>query len=198
MSGTTVGAAGTGPAAGSAPWSPWAGRAERAALRCAGLALALTAVGVVGRAGSAAAVAAGAFALWAAPPLEEPPRRAHTWFGRLAAARCTVLAAGSVVAAALGDPALVQVAVTAGLLIGYLLLVDLLGPQRDRVRPAHALAALAGSGLVLAVAFAPTGAGEWSRPVALTGLLAAGGGVLLALRSPSGPGAGTPEPPVGD
>ncbi|MGY0466513.1 hypothetical protein ACW14Y_40550 [Kitasatospora sp. cg17-2] len=169
----------------AAPWSRWA---ERAALRCTGVALALTAAGVgaadgaADRFGPAAVVAAAAFALWAAPPLEEPPRRPHGWPGRLAGSRGTVLAAGSVLLAALGEPPFGRIAAVAALLIGYLLLVDVLGPQRDRVRPAHVLAALAASGLVLSVAFAPTGAGEWSRPIALAGLAAAGWGVARALR----------------
>lgn len=166
----------------------WPRRADRAALRCTGVALVLAAAGVGGgagavvdRTGPAAVAAATAFALWAAPPLEEPPPRAHTWLGRLAAARSTVLAAGSVLLAALGEPPFGQVAVVAALLIGYLLLVDALGPQHDRIRPAHALAALAASGLVLPVAFASTGAGEWSRPVALIGLAAVGWGLALLL-----------------
>ncbi|WP_159394513.1 hypothetical protein [Streptomyces sp. NRRL S-495] len=42
--------------------------------------------------------------------------------------------------------------------------------------------ALTSSALVLSVAFAPTGAGEWSRPIALAGLAATGWGVVRALR----------------
>ncbi|MDY0816513.1 hypothetical protein [Kitasatospora purpeofusca] len=173
------------PTAPTAPWSRWA---ERAALRCTGVALALTAAGVgaadgaADRFGPAAVVAATAFALWAAPPLEEPPHRPHRWPGRLAGSRSTVLAAGSVLLAALGEPPFGRIAAVAALLIGYLLLVDVLGPQRDGARPAHVLAALAASGLVLSVAFAPTGAGEWSRPIALAGLAATGWGVARALR----------------
>ncbi|MFD9060866.1 hypothetical protein ACFVZ3_05035 [Kitasatospora purpeofusca] len=172
----------------TAPAVPWSRWAERAALRCTGVALVLTAAGVgaadgaADRFGPAAVVAAAAFALWAAPPLEEPPRRPHGWPGRLAGSRGTVLAAGSVLLAALGEPPFGRIAAVAALLIGYLLLVDVLGPQRDRARPAHVLAALAASGLVLSVAFAPTGAGEWSRPIALAGLAAAGWGVARALR----------------
>ncbi|MFD8319027.1 hypothetical protein [Kitasatospora purpeofusca] len=184
----TAPAAPTAVAAPTAPAAPWSRWAERAALRCTGVALALTAAGVgaadgaADRFGPAAGVAAAAFALWAAPPLEEPPRRPHGWPGRLAGSRGTVLAAGSVLLAALGEPPFGRIAAVAALLIGYLLLVDVLGPQRDRARPAHVLAALAASGLVLSVAFAPTGAGEWSRPVALAGLAAAGWGVARALR----------------
>ncbi|MFJ8433974.1 hypothetical protein ACIQ9P_22000 [Kitasatospora sp. NPDC094019] len=174
--------AATGPAA---PWPRWA---ERAALRCTGVALVLTAAGVgtvdgaAERGGPAAVAAAAAFALWAAPPLDEPPDRPHSWPGRLAGSRSTVLAAGSVLLAALGELPFGQIALVAALLIGYLLLVDVFGPQGHRARPAHALAALAASGLVLSVAFARTGAGEWSRPIALVGLVAAGWGVARALR----------------
>ncbi|MGV9267255.1 hypothetical protein ACWDRR_21635 [Kitasatospora sp. NPDC003701] len=185
--------------------APWVRPVERAALRCSGVALALTAAGVGGsaggavdRAGPVAAAVAAAFALWAAPPLEEPPRHPHTWTGRLAASRGTVLAAGSVLLAALGDPPLGRVAAVAALLIGYLLLVDALGPQRHRIRPAHALAALAASGLVLPVAFASTGAGEWSRPVALIGLAVVGCGLALALPPRRRPGARPVEPHAGD
>ncbi|MFB8061666.1 hypothetical protein ACFC6U_36625 [Kitasatospora purpeofusca] len=173
------------PTAPEAPWSRWA---ERAALRCTGVALALTAVGVgaadgaADRFGPVAVVVAAAFALWAAPPREEPPHRPHSWPGRLAGSRSTVLAAGSVLLAALGEPPFGRIAAVAALLIGYLLLVDVLGPQRDSARPAHVLAALAASGLVLSVAFAPTGAGEWSRPIALAGLAATGWGIARALR----------------
>ncbi|MFJ4091726.1 hypothetical protein ACIPYS_09100 [Kitasatospora sp. NPDC089913] len=171
--------------AAAAPWARWT---ERAALRCTGVALALTAAGVgaadgaADRFGPAAAVAAAGFALWAAPPPEEPPHRPHSWPGRLVASRTTVLAGGSVLLAALGEPAFGRIAAVAALLIGYLLLVDVLGPQRERARPAHVLAAVAASGLVLCVAFAPTGAGEWLRPIALAGLAVAGWGVARALR----------------
>ncbi|MER6397117.1 hypothetical protein ABT263_13855 [Kitasatospora sp. NPDC001603] len=190
---------------GIAPAARWVGWAERSALRCTGVALALTAAGVGGtvdgavdRFGPVAAVAAAAFAFWAAPPLDEPPRRPHSWPGRLAASRSTVLAAGSVLLAALGEPPFGRIAAVAALLIGHLLLVDVLGPQRDRVRPVHALAALAASGLVLSVALASTGAGEWSRPIALAGLAAAAWGVTRALRPRPGPRARPAEPHPGD
>ncbi|MEV0534033.1 hypothetical protein [Kitasatospora sp. NPDC050463] len=185
-----------------ARWVPWA---ERAALRCTGVALALTAAGVGGtaggavdRAGPAAAVAAAAFALWAAPPLDDPPRRPHSWTGRLASSRSTVLAAASVLLAALGEPPSGRIAAVTALLIGYLLLVDVLGPQRHRARPVHVLAAVAATGLVLSVASASTGAGEWSRPIALAGLAAAGWGVTQALRPGRRPRARPAEPHTGE
>ncbi|GAA2828477.1 hypothetical protein RMN57_03155 [Kitasatospora sp. CM 4170] len=174
----------------------WAAWAERAALCVVGDALVLASFGAGGEGGGGAArlgpiglVAALALATWAAPPPPLPARRPSTWPARLAAQRNTVLATGSVVLAALGEPSLWQGAAVAVLLIGYLLLVDALGPDRRRPRPAHALAALAVSALVLPPAFASTGAAEWSRPVAVLGVVVAAVGVGLALgtrRHPDG------------
>ncbi|MGW4895881.1 hypothetical protein ACWEQL_27035, partial [Kitasatospora sp. NPDC004240] len=162
-------------------------------------ALALAALGVGGgtgtvldRTGPIGAAAVAALALWAAVPPDGTERPPRTRAARIAAARTTVLAAGSVVLAAVGDtPAWRGVAV-AVLLIGYLLLLDAFGPQRRAPRPAHALAALAAAGMVLPVALAPTGAGEWSRPLALLGLIAAAVGAGLALR-PGGHATGRPS-----
>ncbi|MCG6494047.1 hypothetical protein [Kitasatospora sp. A2-31] len=158
-----------------------------------GDALVLAAAGAGGEGGAArlgpvGLVAALALATWAAPPPPLPARRPTTWPARLAAHRTTVLATGGVVLAALGEPSLWRGAAVAVLLVGYLLLVDALGPDRRRPRPAHALAALAASALVLPPAFAPTGAQDWSRPVAVLGVVVAAVGVGLALHSRRHPG----------
>ncbi|WP_395298035.1 hypothetical protein ACF9IK_34760 [Kitasatospora hibisci] len=173
------------PAAAPPRWAPWA---ERAALCVVGDALVLASFGAGGEGGAARSgptglVAALALATWAAPPPPLPARRPATWPARLAAQRTTVLAGGSVVLAALGEPSFWQGAAVAVLLIGYLLLVDALGPDRRRPRPAHALAALAASALVLPPAFASTGAQDWSRPVAVLGVVVAAVGVGLALHT---------------
>ncbi|MEU8513786.1 hypothetical protein AB0C76_19670 [Kitasatospora sp. NPDC048722] len=179
------------PPPGAVRWSP---RLERAVLRGTGAALALAAVGLPGsggatdRFGPAAAVVATGLALWAAPPPDDPPSRTATWPARLAASRTTLLGAGSVVLAALCEPRVWQALAVTVLLTAYLLLLDAFGPWRRTVRPAAARAAVAASLLVLPVAFAPTGAGEWSRPIALLGVAAAAWGVGLGLR-PSASGA---------
>ncbi|MFB7617588.1 hypothetical protein [Kitasatospora sp. NPDC056181] len=163
---------------------PWA---ERAALRATGAALALAAAGpvddpggAVDRFGPAAAVIAGALAAAGAVPPVDPRHRPVGWPARLAAGRATVLPAGAVALAALGEPPFWQAAAVAVLLTGYLLLVDAFGSHRRTTGPAHGVAAVVASLLVLPVAFAPTGAGEWSRPVAVLGLVAAACGVGLA------------------
>ncbi|MFF2040958.1 hypothetical protein ACFVVX_11055 [Kitasatospora sp. NPDC058170] len=172
--------------------------AERAALRCTGAALAAAtaAIGVLDRGGPAAVAAAAALALWAAtPPPAVAPRRRPTGLARLADRRTTALAAGSVLLAAFGDPPLWQAAGASVLLVGYLLLLDAFGPDRRATRAPHALAALAASALALPAAFAPTGAGEWSRPLALLGIAAAACGIGLALRPARPPAPGDPHDP---
>lgn len=152
-------------------------------MRCTGTALALTAAlgGATDRFGAAAPVVAAVLGFWAAPRAEGLPVRATTWPARLTAARTTLLAAGSVLLAALGEPPFWRALAVTVLLTGYLLLLDAFGAHRRTVGPARAWAALAASCLVLPVAFAPSSAGEWSRPVALVGLVAASWGVGLAL-----------------
>ncbi|MEE1783514.1 hypothetical protein PUR71_11430 [Streptomyces sp. SP17BM10] len=163
-------------------------RLERAVLRGTGAALALAAVGLPGgggatdRFGPAAAVVATGLALWAAPPADDPPSRTASRPARLTASRTTLLASGSVVLAALCEPQVWQAIAVTVLLTAYVLLLDAFGPRRRTVRPAAACAAVAASLLVLPVAFAPTGAGEWSRPIALLGVAAAAWGVGLGLR----------------
>lgn len=184
----TAGGADPAPPPDAGRWAPWL---ERAVLRGTGAALALAAVGLPGsggasdRFGPAAAVVATGLALWAAPPPDDPPSRTASWPARLVASRTTLLAAGSVVLAALCEPRVWQALAVTVLLTAYLLLLDAFGPLRRTVRPAAAGAAAAASVLVLPVAFAPTGAGEWSRPVALLGVAAAAWGVGLGLRRPA-------------
>ncbi|MEV7777439.1 hypothetical protein [Kitasatospora sp. NPDC088351] len=179
----------------SPSWAPWI---EQTALRCTGAALAVAACGVDGapggvldRGGPAAVAAAAVLAVWAAAPPAGPARPATTWPARFAGQRTTVLAVGSVLLACSGEPSLWPAVAVTVLLTGYLLLVDAFGPDRRGPRPAHALTAVAASALVLPAAFVPTTAGEWSRPFALLGLLAAAIGTGLALRPRT---AGTPPP----
>ncbi|MFD5085295.1 hypothetical protein ACFWOG_21945 [Kitasatospora sp. NPDC058406] len=187
--GPVPGADATGSATGSAtadrpgPFAAWAPRLQRAAARCTGAALALAAAlgGAADRFGPAAPVAATALALWAAVPPEAPAARPLTWAARLTEARTTVLATGCVLLAALGEPPFWRALAVTVLLVGHLLLLDVLGPHGRVLAPARALVAVASSCLVLPVAFAPTAAGEWSRPIALLGLFAAAWGVGLAL-----------------
>ncbi|MFE7562083.1 hypothetical protein [Kitasatospora sp. NPDC057500] len=166
--------------------APWR---ERALLRLVGGALLLASAGVGADDGAAATVGpAGLVALlllaaWAAPPPPEPVRRPTTWAARQAPRRPTALAAGCVLLAAPGEPGLWRGAAVAVLLTAYLLLVDAFGPDRRRPNRVHVLAALAASALVLPVALTDTGAGEWSRPVALLGVLAAAVGVGLGLHT---------------
>ncbi|MQS15821.1 hypothetical protein F7Q99_27025 [Streptomyces kaniharaensis] len=185
------------PTPSSARWAP---RLDRAALRAVGAALALAAAGVgdggsgtaVDRFGPAASVAAAAFALWASPPSEGGAPTATLPAG-LTATRTTALATGSVLLAALGEPAPWRALVVTVLLTGYLLLLDALDPRHRPRRPASAAAATLASLLVLPAAFAPTAALAWSRPVALLGLAAAACGTGLALCPPGAPS--SPDPP---
>ncbi|MEV6973589.1 hypothetical protein [Kitasatospora sp. NPDC093806] len=121
-------------------------------------------------------------ATWAAPPAPEPARRPTTWPARLAAHRTTLLACGCVGLAAVGEPGPWRAAAVVVLLIAYLLLLDAFGPDRRRPRPTHTLAALAAAALVLPAALTDTGAGEWSRPLAVLGILTAATGLALTLR----------------
>ncbi|MFE7189795.1 hypothetical protein [Kitasatospora sp. NPDC057541] len=163
-------------------------RLERILLCVVGDALLLACAGVGADDGAAALVgpvglvALLAVATWAAPPPPEPERRPTTWPARLATRRTTALATGCVLLAALGEPGLWRGAAVAVLLTAYLLLLDAFGPDRRRPRPAHTVAALAASALTLPAALTDTGAGEWSRPLALLGILTAATGLALALR----------------
>ncbi|MEU9044360.1 MULTISPECIES: hypothetical protein [unclassified Kitasatospora] len=169
----------------------WAARLERAALRGTGTALALAAAGtgtgtLTDLAGPVCLLPVAAGALWAAVPAPESAAPT-SWPARLSATRTTLLAAGSVLLAALGEPTWWRALAVTVLLAGHLLLLDALGPRRPGIRPAGAAAALTASLLVLPPAFAPTGAGEWSRPLAVLGLATAAVGVGLALRQPAPP-----------
>ncbi|MFB6890358.1 hypothetical protein ACFCX4_13700 [Kitasatospora sp. NPDC056327] len=162
---------------------------ERALLRLVAGALAAACAGVgaegsvFDRTGPIGLAVLLALAVVAAPPPPEPAERPSTFPARLAARRTTMTAAGCVLLAAAGEPGPWRGAAAAVLLTAYLLLLDALGPERRRPRPAHTLAALAASALVLPAAFADTGAGEWSRPLALLGVVAAATGLGLALRA---------------
>ncbi|MEU8922450.1 hypothetical protein AB0D10_16150 [Kitasatospora sp. NPDC048545] len=173
----------------------WGPRLERAALRGTGTALALAAAGtgagtLTDRFGPVCLLPVAVGALWAAVPAPDGPV-SPTWLRHLSAARTTLLAAGSVLLAALGGPPWWRALAVTVLLAAYLLLLDALGPRRPSIRPAAAGAALTAALLVLLPAFAATGAGEWSRPLAVLGLVAAAVGVGLALRPE-----GTPPDPV--
>ncbi|MFE6049937.1 hypothetical protein ACFQ6N_04220 [Kitasatospora sp. NPDC056446] len=171
----------------------WAPRLERAALRGTGTALALAAAGtgtgtLTDRLGPVCLLPVAVGALWAAVPAPDGPAPV-TWRARLSAARTTLLAAGSVLLASLGEPTWWRALAVTVLLAGHLLLLDALGPRHPSIRPGAAAAALAAALLVLPPAFAPTTAGEWSRPLAVLGLATAAVGVGLALRQD-----GTPPP----
>ncbi|AKZ58892.1 conserved membrane protein of unknown function [Streptomyces ambofaciens ATCC 23877] len=159
-------------------WRPWArvsGAPDALALGCAVL-----------------------FALWAAPSLDRRPSLESTrWSHRLLRHRTTVLAAGVVVIAALGDPAWWEGACLTGLLVACLVTSETWPWRWGRgvVRVwAEAAAACAGAGVVAVAAALPvTGAGTGpGRVVAagavvglavagvVVGLAVAGGGVLSA------------------
>ncbi|MEU9075562.1 hypothetical protein [Kitasatospora sp. NPDC048538] len=195
----------TGPSTGWSGWTDraaWAPRLESAALRGTGTALALAAAGtgegtLTARFGPIGVAAVAVGALWAAVPAPEGAA-AHpvTWPARLTATRTTLLPTAAVLFAALGEPPLWRALAVTVLLIGYLLLLDTLGPRRRTVRPFAAVAAAGAALLVLPVAFAPTAAGEWSRPLALLGLAAAACGVAAALRPDRTPDQ-DPDTPTG-
>ncbi|MFH9352936.1 hypothetical protein [Kitasatospora sp. NPDC017646] len=185
--------AGPGRPARGTGWSP---RLERVALRGTGTALALAAAGtgtgtLTDRLGPVCLLPVAVGALWAAVPAPDGPTPTR-WLARLSTGRTTLLAAGSVPLAALGEPSWWRALAVTVLLAGYLMLLDALGPRRPSVRPASAATALTASLLVLPPAFTPTSAGEWSRPLAVLGLAVAAVGVGLALdprsrRTPHGP-----------
>ncbi|MFF7994397.1 hypothetical protein ACFZDG_32040 [Kitasatospora xanthocidica] len=164
----------------------WPSVLERAALRGTGTALALASAGtgdgtLTDRFGPVGLLPVAVGALWAAVPAPDGPAP-RTWPARLSAVRTTLLCAGSVLLAALGEPSWWRALAVTVLLAGHLLLLDALGPGGPSIRPAAAGTALIASLLVLPPAFAPTTAGEWSRPFALLGLVTAAVGVGLALR----------------
>ncbi|MER7581218.1 hypothetical protein [Kitasatospora sp. NPDC097691] len=177
-------------AAAPAHHTGWAPRLERAALRATGTALALAAAGtgdgtLTDRLGPVSLLPVAVGALWAAVPAPDasdasgaPP----AWLARLSATRTTLLAAASVLLAALGEPSWWRALAVTVLLAGHLLLLDAFGPRHPSIRPASAAAALTAALLVLPPAFAPATVGEWSRPLAALGLAAAAVGVGLALR----------------
>ncbi|MBD0690684.1 hypothetical protein [Streptomyces sp. CBMA123] len=170
---------------------------QRAALRATGTVLALAAAGtgtgtLTDRLGPVCLLPIAAVALWAAVPAPDGPTPTRR-LARLAATRTTLLAAGAVPLAALGDPSWWRALAVTVLLAGYLLVLDALGPHRPTIRPATAAAALTAALLVLPPAFAPTAAGEWSRPLAVLGLTAAAVGVALALRPERTPPQAPPD-----
>ncbi|MEU6971067.1 hypothetical protein AB0A71_25655 [Kitasatospora aureofaciens] len=189
-----TGASGPTSAIGRAP------RLERAALRGTGAALALAAAGsgtgtLTDRLGPVCLLPVAVGALWAAVPPPDGPSSTR-WLARLSAARTTLLAAGAVPLAALGEPSWWRALAVTVLLVGYLVLLDAFGPHRPSIRPASAAAALTAALLVLPAAFAPLAAGEWSRPFAVLGLAAAAVGVGLALHPH--PDRTALRPPVAD
>ncbi|MCQ4209571.1 hypothetical protein [Streptomyces longispororuber] len=129
-----------------------------------------------------------AFALWAAPGVDRRPAVASSrWSHRLALHRTTVLAAGSVALAALGDPPQWQAGCLAVLLVGYLTASDAwsLGPTATRSRRRtwlEALAACAGAGVVLLAAAPDVPESGFGRPLAALVLAAAATGATLAAR----------------
>ncbi|MFJ1758378.1 hypothetical protein [Kitasatospora sp. NPDC088134] len=167
-------------------------RSQDRTARPLGLALALAACDPPalprhGVPGLLVAAAACAVAWWAAPAVMRRPVRAATGLrGRLAHHRNTVLAAGTVVLAALHRPGPWTAAVCTALLLAYLLLTDArtAGPpglRRPRTRLAP-VAACTGAAAVLALAFLPATVDGWAPLLAVLALTATAATVALALR----------------
>ncbi|MFJ5231465.1 hypothetical protein ACIQBJ_16390 [Kitasatospora sp. NPDC088391] len=141
--------------------------------------------------GMLVAAVACAFAWWAAPAVVRRPVRATTGLrGRLAHHRNTVLAAGTVLLAALHHPGPWTAAVYTALLLAHLLLTDAraAGPPglcqlRGRLAP---VAAATGAAAVLALALLPTTVDGWAPLLAVLALTATAATVALTLRGPTG------------
>jgi len=128
------------------------------------------------------AIAAG---LWAgAPVVRRPVTDSHRWRDLAERHRNTLLAAASVLLAALQSPPVWLMAAETLLLLVYLMLVDAgavaAGPARTRL--GQALCAIGAAAVVLLAAVAPVTGGWWGRFVAGVAVLGALGLVYAALR----------------
>ncbi|MFF7154120.1 hypothetical protein [Streptomyces sp. NPDC008139] len=131
-------------------------------------------------------------AWWAAPMVDERPvRNSMRWTKIAARRRSTVLAVGSVVAAAVTDPPTWLAACVVGLFLAYLLITDdwTRGSTAPRAArgPAPALTAAAAVALTFVCATVPVAGTDWARLPAALALAATAGCVALAVRGRRGP-----------
>ncbi|MFF7194416.1 hypothetical protein ACFZAM_11975 [Streptomyces sp. NPDC008079] len=131
-------------------------------------------------------------AWWAAPMVDERPvRNSMRWAKVAARRRSTVLAVGSVVAAAVTEPPTWLAACVAGLFLAYLLITDdwtrgATAPRAAR-GPAPARTAAAAVALTFVCATVPVAGTDWARLPAALALAATVGCVALAVRGRRGP-----------
>ncbi|WP_328459843.1 hypothetical protein [Streptomyces sp. NBC_00448] len=192
-------------------------RAARLAVRCVGTALVVAACDPPAAVhGSklmvALVVVAAALAWWASPMVDErPAQTSMRWPALAARRRCTVLAAASIVIAAVTDPPVWLGACVGALLLAYLLLTDAwttgATAPTGRPEPGTALVTAAACALVFLAAEAPLAHTSWARLVAAPAVAATTTCLALALRHRGAPadrggaadhdGAGGPGSPGG-
>lgn len=178
-----------------------AGRAplsgDRLAARCLGTALAVAACNppAAVRVTPAALVGIALVAVaawWAAPMVDaRPVQTSLRWFQVAERRRTTLLAAGSVVLAAVSDPPVWLAACVTGLFVAYLLVTDVW--TRGSTAPpgavtrTPALTAAGAAAVVFLGATVPLAATSWARLPAALALAATAACVALALRGPRPP-----------
>jgi hypothetical protein len=166
--------------------------ADRIAARCLGIALAVAACDPAAAVhGTPVAlpgiVLVAAAAWWAAPMVDaRPVQTSLRWFHVAARRRTTVLAAGSVVLAAVTDPPAWLAACVTGLFVAYLTVTDTwtrgsTAPPGDRTWTSSLIAAAAAAAVFLG-ATVPVAATSWARLPAALALAATAACVALALR----------------
>lgn len=131
--------------------------------------------------GAIAAVAG----LWAGVPVvRRPVLDSHRWRDQLRRQRNTLLAAAAALLAGFQSPPTWLMVVQAALLLGYLALIDAASTaaRTPRAQAGQALAAAAGTALVLLAALAPITGGSWARLVAGAAVFCALGLSYAALR----------------
>lgn len=139
-------------------------------------------------------VAAAAVAAWWAAPMIDarPVRHSLRWFHVAARRRSTVLAVGSVAAAALTDPPTWLAACVTGLLVAYLLITDewtrgCAAPRAARAATGPPLTAAAAAAIVFLGATVPVASTSWARLPAALALAATATCLALALRGRATP-----------
>jgi hypothetical protein len=128
---------------------------------------------------------AAAAGLWAGVPVvRRPVLDSHRWRDQLSRHRNTLLAAAAALLAGFQSPPVWLMVVQAALLLGYLALVDAASTaaRTPGARAGQALAAAAGTALVLLAALAPVTGGSWARLVAGAAVFGALGLAYAALR----------------